>query len=113
MGVRPGQNLFLGETWQVADVADAAALGQELGQGRAARQPSEAVSQGRVDVDPLLVKVAQDVPVLATGPAAGPIEVTFRPGQDLFYRQRLEAAAAAPTNVARHGVESKRRRCRR
>jgi hypothetical protein len=49
------------------------------------------------------------VAVGALGPDAGALDVAVCPCKDLLDRQRLETSAAAPTNVARHGIESKKK----
>ena len=54
VGVGPGEDLLLHEVGQSVDVADAAVLGQQTGEGGAGRETPTPFAEGRVHPDPAI-----------------------------------------------------------
>jgi hypothetical protein len=80
VGIRPGQDLLDGQLRQVCGVEHAPPLGQQQGQGRAARQAALPVAQGHVHRHPGFPQRRGHWAAARVGPAA---VVVVGPGQHL------------------------------
>ncbi len=107
MGVGPGQDLLLGQWWELIAVAFALIFGQELGERSTSGKIPETLLQGIIDVLPGFASCVRNDAGLACRARPGALVVGVGPGQDLGFgegRQIQKVAHAAPLGQElRHG----------
>jgi hypothetical protein len=99
--VGPLKDLFFGEGRQLVDIARAAVLVQQLGQGAIARKVAESLAQSIIYAQPILQFGAENLAACPSRPFPRHFPMSIGPTKDLLHRQRTppQSFHAAPTRA--------------